>query len=266
MKTITSLTIIFIIFYFSYFINYSIKKPKIIISKQDSAVNINKKILNLFHLGNKRLLSSILWVQTLLESDIKHYQKRDQNSWMFKRFDTITTIDPNFYHAYLYGGQYLSIVKDDDIGAQIIYDRALLHFPNDIDLNFHAGFHYFFEMFDHEKSYNIFHHMLSIPNAAKKYKIIKTLTARIKADLGDFDIAYNLLESAYNNTPENSQQQSHLHQQMYNIRTEVDLDCLNSKKTDCNKNDLNGTPYIKNKVLGNYIAASKWSKFRTFKK
>ena len=150
------LTILIITFFItSNYFRKSIKKPPLTINMQDSSININKYLLDLFSFGQKRLITSILWVHTLMESDNSIYKKKDNNSWMFLRFDTITHLDPNFYEAYYYGGQYLSIIKDDDIGAKIIYEKGLEHYPDKFWLQFHAAFHYLTEIKDIKKAYKI---------------------------------------------------------------------------------------------------------------
>ena len=57
-------------------VNQRSDKPAISLSKQDTAINLNGNILLYLNLGNKRLLANLLWIQTLLESDEKHYKKR----------------------------------------------------------------------------------------------------------------------------------------------------------------------------------------------
>ncbi|MBT6326719.1 MAG: hypothetical protein HOJ35_12170 [Bdellovibrionales bacterium] len=124
-KIFFEISIIILCFIFIYFTKQHLTYPKINISKQDSATNINQTFINLFNAGEKQLISSLLWVQTILDSDLEHYQKNDSNNWMFLRFNTIISLDPRFYEAYLYGGQYLSVIKDDDLGAKIIYEKGL---------------------------------------------------------------------------------------------------------------------------------------------
>ena len=116
------------------YLNSILAQPSLKISKQNSAINVNQTFLNIFSLGQKRLISDLLWIATLLESDTDHYKSRDLDSWMYHRFNTIISLDPKFYNAYLYGGQYLGIVKDDLEGAADIYLKGLEQYPNDYDL------------------------------------------------------------------------------------------------------------------------------------
>jgi tetratricopeptide (TPR) repeat protein len=252
-KCILILLPFFILFNYA---NKSIKKPIFNISKQSTAFNYSHKILNHLNVGNKRLISDLLWVQTLLESDIEHYKTKDLNSWMYLRFNTIINIDPLFYEAYLYGGKYLSIIKDDDLGAKDIYDKAVKKFPNDYRINFNAGFHYYFELGDAENAARIFDRIKFHPNAPS---FLPSLTARLKAKAGDLEAAFLLL----NDTLERSKNKriiKRLHKSMYNIRTELDLNCLNKNKTYCNKTDLDGVPY--KLINGKYFSLNKWKPFR----
>ena len=147
-KDIISIVFISILFCITYLLNNRFKKPILKVSKQDSAINVDQTILQIFSLGNQRFLSSLLWVQTLLESDIEVYKKRDLNSWMYLRFNSIINLDPYFYEAYKIGGQYLSVIKDDDLGAAKILKMGIEKFPNDFWLHYLLGFQYYFELGD----------------------------------------------------------------------------------------------------------------------
>ena len=46
---------------------------------QETAVNVNSSSLSILSAGNKRLISSYMWIQTLLDSDLDHYKKNDLN-------------------------------------------------------------------------------------------------------------------------------------------------------------------------------------------
>ena len=141
-----SLLIILIIIFFAIagVLNRNIVKPTFVVSKQQSALNINQDFINIFDLGQKRLLSDILWITTLLESDLSHYKGKDLNSWLYLRFLTISTLDPLFLQNYQFGGQYLSIVKDDLVGAKTIFEKGLKAYPNDYNLIFNIAFLYAF--------------------------------------------------------------------------------------------------------------------------
>ncbi|GEM_PF-452021 len=268
-----------VLFFFAAAINYTrnlATKPTFSVSKQDTAFNYSGTILTYLNAGNKRMISDLLWIQTLLESDLDHYKAKDLNSWLYLRFNTITVLDPDFYDAYLFGGQYLSIVKDDDLGAKNIYDKAVVHFPTDYSINFNAAFHYYFELGDPLTSAQLFDKIKYHPSGPS---YLPSLTARLIAKSGDLESAFMLLQDNFTKSKD-ERIKAKLHNSMYDIRAELDLDCLNNtnantnanvavnvsanNKKSCNNKDLDGNLYINQNDNGDgkYVAQKKWVPFR----
>lgn len=238
----------------SYFIAKDMKKPVINISKQDSTFNLNDGAWKYFHLGQKRLISSLLWIATIIESDHEHYKGKDLNSWMYLRFKTISILEPEFYELYNFGGPYLSIIKDDIEGASELYEKGLLHFPDDRKLLFNSGFHFYYEAKDNQRA------ILSLRKMAKLYPetplLIPTL-ARLESLENSPEAALELLNSYENSFAENSFFKEKIYEYRYSLKAQIDLDCLNSKKENCSHHDLDGTPYLLNN--GIFKASKKWN-------
>src|SRR5690606_13640683 len=95
-KNIKNDAILFIasisIFIAAIVIHYKYSPPEIKLSRQDTASNINRDLLKKVSCGNKRLISSLIWIQTLLQGDEVHYQNKDKNNWMYLRFRTIAEL------------------------------------------------------------------------------------------------------------------------------------------------------------------------------
>lgn len=237
------------------------KRPTLELSPQDTTIHFNEHFVKGLSFGQQRLVSSLLWSETLLRAGISHYKEGDLNNWIYRRLNLITTLDPYFYQAYLYGGMYLSVVKDDDIGAKHIYERGLKYFPDDIYLCLNAGFHYHFELFDY-------------PNAIKVYKRIvdhhlapshlPSLLARLQSEEGDLMDAFNTLESVSKTIPKDTVLGQRFQKQLYSIRAELDLKCLNSQNDQCNKMDLEGNPYLFSG--GEWKAQKEWQPYRIKKR
>ncbi|MBT3234947.1 MAG: hypothetical protein HN353_03255 [Bdellovibrionales bacterium] len=157
-------------------------------------MNFNNRSLELFSMGKKRMISALLWVTTMLESDHDHYKNSDYNSWIFLRLKTITRLDPLFQEAYLYGGQYLSVIKDDDLGAQYIFDRGMDLVPENFYIKFYAGFHYYLELKDFKRAISIFESIQDHPQMQQTMPNIKTFIARLYEKGGDYQTALMLLE------------------------------------------------------------------------
>lgn len=222
-------------------INVSTEKPILELSKQETALNINNDVLIFMSAGNKRLLTDLLWVQTLLESDTDHYQNRDLNSWMFLRFNSISILDPMFYENYLYGGQFLAIVKDDLEGASIIYDKGLIYYPDDFSLNYNAGFLYYFEMGKFSEGLK---YLLKIQDHGRAPIFLKSIINKLKLELGaNLEEVFELVKINFLNAKDETLKKK-LHGDLFRIRTELDLKCLNENGKNCQKKDLFGNDYI----------------------
>lgn len=233
----------FCLLFFSYKAGQLHDKPIIKITKQESAININEEIALILSMGQARMIADFLWITTLIESDVDHYKQKDLNSWIFLRFKSLLTFDPRFLKAYRFGGQYLSIVKDDLQGAAYIFEQGLKKYPDDYDLNFNAGFLYAFELEDYEKAIPIYEKIVTYPQAPP---FIKTLLGKLKyeASHSKEDI-FTYLFKIYNETQKDEYIFHKLEQDLYSLRAEIDLECLNLGKSNCKHIDFFGNPYIK---------------------
>ncbi len=242
-------------------LTHNLAKPQIIVSKQQSAFNFDAHFLKFFNLGNKRLISSLLWVKTIIESDIEHYKGDPLNSWMYLRFKTIFSIDPWFLRGYRFAAQYLSIIKDDLEGASEIYKQGLSEYPNDYPLNLNAGFHYIYELGKIEEGIHYFEKIMTYPQAPS---ILTSIVARLKSNLGDLETAFALILSKFQDMPDESPLKQIYQDRLYAIRAEIDLKCLNEQNNtrECNKLDFAKRPYIYETRWGKYRAQQEWTPFR----
>jgi len=230
-----------ILFFLSYwFCQYS-EKPVLITSKQDSAHNFNYNFLNYISLGNRRMFADWIWVQTLLESDIDHYKSNDLNNWMYIRFNTILSLDTKFLEAYQFGGQYLSIIKDDNLGAIDIYKRGLDIYPDDFFLTWNAGFHYYYELGDYESAAELFEKILYHKRSPN---YLPSIVAKLKNKGGDFETALKILENSFEKSPENSPMKFKFAENILSLKVTHDLSCLNNNMKDCKLFKPNNIQYI----------------------
>lgn len=236
-------------------------KPSFEVSKQASAINISQNFLKFVALGNKRLLADLLWIQTLLESDVVKYRGGDLNSWMYLRFRSIAELDPKFYENYLYGGMLLSIVKDDLEGAADIYERGLKVYPGDYQLNYNAGFNYYFEMGNFEKG---LFHLEQVIDHPKSPAALKFIINKLRfEETGDYDSALAFIQ--YNlATNKDAVLETKLRADLYALKAERDLNCLNSGNENCERFDSEGEPYLKSG--GTWIAQQNFVPYRIHKK
>jgi tetratricopeptide (TPR) repeat protein len=230
-------------------------RPDIRLSKQDSAYTLNSKFLKFISLGNKRVFSNILWILTLLESDQEKYQKGDSADWMYVRFHTIATLDPHFYHNYLFGGMYLSTIKDDLEGAAIIYEMGIKEFPGDYYLTYYAGFNYFYEMGEFKKG---FEKLKQIENHPKLNPHLRSVIGKLSFELTkNYDLAIEFIKESMTLARDETIK-SKLQRDLYAVHAQRDLECLNAGRSGCYLVDLDGKSYIKEKD-------GKWRAVKMFK-
>lgn len=233
------------------------EKPIVFVSKQQSTLNINENFWLYFNLGQKRLISSLYWIATILDSDVDHYKSKDLNSWMFIRFNTISLLEPRFYENYNFGGPYLSIIKDDLVGADILYEKGLKYYPDDYELLLNSGFHYYFEQHNLDKAYPILEKLKSMPKTPQY--MISSL-ARIESERGNLTDSFLILKEHQQRFEPGSIIYNKINEQLYSIKAEADLDCLNSHLKNCSKVDLEGHSYILQK--SKYVAPRPWFQYR----
>lgn len=234
-------------------LNNSFKKPVLKLDKQETAINLNKDLLTFLSAGNKRLFTDLLWVQTLLESDLEHYKKDDLNSWMYIRFLTISHLDPYFYENYIYGGQYLGIVKDDLQGAVNLYLRGIKFYPDDYRLLYHLGFTYYFEMANYIEGA---HYLNMIKDHPKAPHFVKTIVNKLQFENAqNFDLALAYLRDVISRTTDKLFLEK-LHKDYYALKAERDILCLNENKEGCDRLDAEGNAY--------YFSDGKYRTRKTF--
>ncbi len=231
-----------VLFFLACVVNQKNEKPVLNLSKQDTAININKDLLVFLSAGNKRLLTDLIWVQTLIESDVDHYKKRDLNSWLFLRFNTVASLDPYFYQNYLYGGLFLAIIKDDLEGADVIYDKGLAHFPEDYRLNYNAGFLNYYEMGNTKKGLAYLEKVQDHPRAPV---FLRSIINKLRLDTGaSLEEVYQLVRYHHATTDE-EKLKAKLGRDLYSIKAEIDLTCLNNRRSGCDHRDWDGDPYVR---------------------
>lgn len=256
------LILFFILIFFAGILKKQTTLGPVVISKQDSALNFNHKLIQIFSLGHTRLISDILWITTLLESDSTHYKNKDLNSWLFHRFNTISQIDPLFLKNYQFGGKYLNIIKDDSLGAEYIFKKGLENYPADYELNFNLGFLYAFDIENFSESYKYFN---NIKDNKRAPRYIESLLNKLKyKSTNDLELAFDLTLLTYETTKDNHLK-GKLEKDLYAIKAEIDLKCLNKTPTkNCSKVDYYGENYLF--TNGKYKSKYSFKKFDLYRK
>jgi hypothetical protein len=234
-----------------------IPTPALNVSKQESAMTVNTDFLKLFSAGNRRMVADLVWIKTLLESDLEHYKKDNLNNWMYLRFNQISDLDPLFYQNYLYGGLYLSVVKDDPKSGIKIFEKGLGYYPEDYKLRFNLGFTQYFDLGDFKAGLD---HLKHIENSPELPIPMRSVIAKLQLQTTlDYDLAFSMVNEHYKNTTDPNIR-AKLFADLYSIKAEKDLKCLNLKELGCSTVDLEGKPYILRS--GSYVSQKPFAPFR----
>lgn len=239
----TATIVIALLLVLTNFVKNSYTLPKLVINKEDSSYTINKNFLSYASFGNQRLFSSILWTYTLLSADIVHIEDQSKSSWLYERFNTISFLDKDFYENYLYGGQYLSIIKDDIYGAEKIYSKGLEIYPDDFNLLWNSGFNYYFELKEYKKALEVYEHLFKL-GGADRFKILPIFISNLKSENHGNELAFNYLVNIYRTMPDGSIKDN-VEADLYAYKALIDLYCLNKTNRQCQSLDFYGNPYIK---------------------
>lgn len=181
------------------FLKRPFTEPKI--SRQNSTIHFNPLALKFFSLGHRTLVANLLWMETLIKSDISHYSSKNLSNWMYLRFVNIVYLYPHFKEAYIFGGQYLAVIKDDPLAAISLLQKGIISFPSDYQINFLLGFIYYYDLKDNAHAIHYLDKIKFYPEAPY---FLPSLTAKIKAHQNQKEDALLILQEAYNKAPEGS--------------------------------------------------------------
>jgi hypothetical protein len=244
------------------YLNQNLNKPKIIVPKQKSAVNINDQVLLVVSAGQRRLLSSFFWITTLLESDLDRFrseQSEDKYSWLFFRFKTIATLEPRFLNAYIFGGKYLNIVTDDLEGSNYIFMKGLETYPDNFELNYNLAYLLAFEMGRFKEAAFYYSKIVDDPKSPVH---TRSLIAKLQYQSGTgLDEAYKAVLDLYQREKTDFLKVKY-RKDLYAIKAEIDLNCLNLLKKGCSKRDFDSNPYLYGN--GKYYSAKQYARYKLF--
>jgi len=157
-----------------------------------------------FTFGYDEVMGDSLWLRLIQDfsvcenakDGVAHVEGRTstepmcKQSWVYQMLNSITDLAPKWRLPYATGAIMLSVVVDDREGASRIFEKGLVHFPNDYNLNYRAAYHFLWE----EK----------VPEKAAKYLMraaqaggpswMYALAGKIYSEEGQLDLAIQVVE------------------------------------------------------------------------
>ena len=123
-----------------------------------------------------------------------------------------------------------------------MFENGLTRFPNDYELLFNSAFLYAFEIGNYSRARELYKKLATI-NKAPAY--IKSLIAKLDFETDrNLDLAFYVVTDLLKSTPTNSSLYLRLQSDLYAIKAEKDLECLNAKNKNCDTIDYSGEAYI----------------------
>ncbi len=96
-------------------------------------------------LGFKSLIADLIWVDLLQRASHKPIAS-EEVSWEYAQLDAITSLDPNFDRSYSFGAAFLSVFREDKLGAKLFLQKWVRRRPNHWYAHYVLGYHLFREM------------------------------------------------------------------------------------------------------------------------
>jgi hypothetical protein len=124
--------------------SFSARRPAIAITQAAYLGHSMKR----YSLGMDDFLADLIWVQLLQQATHTPLQNKTV-SWEYAQLEAITALDPKFEEAYAFGAAFLSVFRQDKIGAWLLLEKWVKHRPTFWKSHYTLGYHLYAEMGDY---------------------------------------------------------------------------------------------------------------------
>jgi hypothetical protein len=159
--------------------------------------------LKVASLGHRELVGDMLWLQAIQVMAGKTVSD-EAGRWLYRAFDIITTLDPQFVRAYEAGALALTtfVVLPDESNRLLM--KGIQHNPDEWKLPFYVGINYYFELYDDAKAAEYIAQASRLPGAPIG---LVPMAANLFAAAKSPQQAVDILAMAYQNTTDESARQ-----------------------------------------------------------
>lgn len=154
---------------------------KIVFEFNETFFSYSADTLRAMTFGYSRAAGALLWLRFLQQTPPRKVEK-NQVSWIYRDLDALSEIDPEFYPAYEHGGIFLSVITEDFRGAEQILLKGVKVFPDRWRIRAYLGYHYQFELQEHDKAKEQFLAGAKLPGAP--YLLALTASSYISKEEG----------------------------------------------------------------------------------
>lgn len=140
--------------------------------------------------GFDETMSDLLWLRFIQDAYVCAENDQCSEKWGYQMLNQASILAPRFRSLYTFGASNVSVILDDDDGAKVLYDRGLLYFPNDWEVNYRAGYHYLVELDEPARAAELFN--VASQNGAPFWT--RSLSARLYDRIGQLEVSERLLK------------------------------------------------------------------------
>ncbi len=152
--------------------------------------------LKVASLGQRELVADLLWLQAIQVMGERKVSEA-AGHWLYRAFDIITTLDPQFVRAYEAGGLALTTLVVLPEESNRLLMKGAQHNPMEWKLPFYLGINWYFEMFDDAKAAEFIAQASRLPGAPAG---LVPMAANLFASAKSPQQAVDILAVAYQNT------------------------------------------------------------------
>jgi len=145
-----------------------------------------------FTFGYNEVIADGIWIRAIQDFDYCE-QEVSKNickgqGWLYQMLDAATNLSPQNLIIFRTGPVELSIIVNDIEGASKLFDKAVLHFPNDWQILYRASYQALYEEHNKRKAADL------LVRAAKNGGMwwFNTLAARLYSDAGEKELGISL--------------------------------------------------------------------------
>jgi len=154
------------------------------------------RLLPYLSLGHNQFLADLLWLKTILYFGERYLTDKNY-TYLYHLLDLITTLDPRFKQAYLFGGVVLSLELEAVEESNLLLYKGMENLSNDWRIPFYLGFNYWYYMNDHVQAARYIS-IASRISGSPPY--LSALAGTLYLKGGQGEVARSFLKELYNNT------------------------------------------------------------------
>ncbi len=181
-------------------INYAARIAYPLEIKEEFRFVPQKEVVEILSLDHRGLAADLLFIQAVIHTGSlvwKPLTHQLDSEWSYQLMDVVTSLDPRYLTAYLFSGMGLVHGPKDVDLARPILERGMTYFPQNWELPFWIGYHYYLYLENYEKAGEYFWKASQCPGAPDSF--LSMMFSSLKKG-GNYERAILVLKSLIEST------------------------------------------------------------------